>query len=117
MAQRRPAGDRGSPSDGQDTPQQPEHPFCVPGADARRPGSQSFLPFRDPHGQEVLEVNPLLVPHGLATRYMRVRFHGLRSHGVLDGDLLAIDRLIAPWTGLLVVLAQRGEFLLPLLLP
>ena len=69
------------------------------------------LPFRDPAGRELLDLNALLVPHPLATFYMRVRGHGLRSHGVLDGDLLVIDRSIRPQAGQLVVVAHRGEFL------
>ncbi|MFM7548221.1 MAG: LexA family protein [Cyanobacteriota bacterium] len=47
---------------------------------------------------------------------MRVRGPGLRSHGVLDGDLLVIDRSIHPQPGHLVVVAHRGEFLLRSLL-
>jgi DNA polymerase V len=43
---------------------------------------------------------------------MRVAGHGLRSHGVLDGDLLVIDRSIPPSPGVLVVAEHRGEFLL-----
>jgi DNA polymerase V len=43
---------------------------------------------------------------------MRVSGHGLRSHGVCDGDLLVIDRSVLPAPGHLVVAEHRGEFLL-----
>ncbi len=70
------------------------------------------LPFRDPTGREVLDLSALLVPHPLPTFSMRVCGHGLRSHGVLDGDLLVIDRSIQSQPGQLVVVAHRGEVLL-----
>ena len=70
------------------------------------------IPFRtgsDPGG---LDLNELLAPKPLSTFYMRVAGHGLRSRGVLDGDLLVIDRSIPPQPGHLVVVAHRGEFLI-----
>ena len=69
------------------------------------------VPFRDHDGRE-LDLNALLTPRPIATFYMRVAGHGLRSHGVMDGDLLVIDRSILPAPGHLVVAEHRGEFLL-----
>ena len=69
------------------------------------------VPFRGPDGRE-LDLNALLTPHPIATFYMRVAGHGLRNHGVMDGDLLVIDRSILPAPGQLVVAEHRGEFLL-----
>ena len=69
------------------------------------------VPFRDHDGREV-DLNALLTPRPIATFYMRVAGHGLRSHGVMDGDLLVIDRSILPAPGHLVVAEHRGEFLL-----
>ncbi len=67
----------------------------------------------DPDG---LDLNELLAPNQISTFYMRVSGHGLRSRGVLDGDLLVIDRSIPPQPGHLVVVAHQGEFLIrPLL--
>lgn len=74
------------------------------------------LPFRDPAGRELLDLNALLVPRPICTFYMRVAGHGLRSRGVFDGDLLVIDRSVEPEPGFLVVVAHQGAFLLrPLL--
>ena len=69
------------------------------------------VPFRGPDGRD-LDLNALLTPHPIATFFMRVVGHGLRSHGVCDGDLLVIDRSILPAPGQLVVAEHRGEFLL-----
>ena len=69
------------------------------------------VPFRDSNGRD-LDLNVLLTPRPIATFYMRVAGHGLRSHGVMDGDLLVIDRSILPAPGHLVVAEHRGEFLL-----
>ena len=70
------------------------------------------LAFRCPSSGETLDLNALLTPRPISTFYMRVAGHGLRSHGVLDGDLLVIDRSIPPSPGVLVVAEHRGEFLL-----
>jgi DNA polymerase V len=70
------------------------------------------VPFRGSDGRESLDLNALLTPRPIATFYMRVAGHGLRSHGVFDGDLLVIDRSILPAPGHLVVAEHRGEFLL-----
>ena len=70
------------------------------------------LAFRCPTSGETLDLNALLTPRPISTFYMRVAGHGLRSRGVLDGDLLVIDRSIPPSPGVLVVAEHRGEFLL-----
>ncbi|MFN9636825.1 MAG: LexA family protein [Synechococcaceae cyanobacterium] len=70
------------------------------------------LAFRCPTSGETLDLNALLTPRTISTFYMRVAGHGLRAHGVLDGDLLVIDRSIPPSPGVLVVAEHRGEFLL-----
>jgi DNA polymerase V len=70
------------------------------------------LAFRCPSSGETLDLNALLTPRPISTFYMRVAGHGLRAHGVFDGDLLVIDRSIPPSPGVLVVAEHRGEFLL-----
>ena len=70
------------------------------------------LAFCCPSNGETLDLNALLTPRPISTFYMRVAGHGLRSHGVFDGDLLVIDRSILPAPGHLVVAEHRGEFLL-----
>jgi SOS-response transcriptional repressor LexA len=70
------------------------------------------LAFRCPSSGETLDLNALLTPRPISTFYMRVGGHGLRAHGVSDGDLLVIDRSIPPSPGVLVVAEHRREFLL-----
>jgi DNA polymerase V len=72
----------------------------------------SPIPFRSSSEPEGLDLNELLAPNPLSTFYMRVAGDGLRSRGVLDGDLLVIDRSLLPEPGQLVVVAHQGEFLL-----
>lgn len=79
------------------------------------PGPLRFdspLPFRTGSDPDGLDLNELLAANPRSTFYMRVAGHGLRSRGVLDGDLLVIDRSILPEPGHLVVVAHQGEFLL-----
>lgn len=70
------------------------------------------LPLRSHSAADGLDLNELLTPNPLSSFFMRVAGHGLRCRGVLDGDLLVIDRSIPPQPGQLVVVAHRGEFLL-----
>jgi DNA polymerase V len=70
------------------------------------------MPFRDADGRELLDLHELLVPNPLSTFFMRVSGHGMRGHGVLDGDLLVIDRSIAARPGHVVVAVHGGSFLL-----
>ena len=70
------------------------------------------MPFRGADGAELLDLHELLVPRPLSTFFMRVSGHGMRGHGVLDGDLLVIDRSIDPRPGHVVVAAHGGHFLL-----
>jgi DNA polymerase V len=68
--------------------------------------------YRSAEAQDGLDLNGLLIPHPLSTFYMRVRGHRLRRWGVHDGNLLLIDRSIAPEPGHLLVVAHGGRFLL-----
>ncbi|MFM8605814.1 MAG: hypothetical protein ACKOBY_09900 [Cyanobium sp.] len=66
------------------------------------------LPFRDPAGRELLDLNALQVPRPICTFYMRVAGHGLRSRGVFDLRPLLVERgqcLLAP--------LRPGEELIP----
>ena len=70
------------------------------------------IPYRSAAEPNGLDLNGLLIPSPLTTFFMRVRGHRLRPWGVLDGDLLLIDRAIAPRPGHLLVVAHGGRFLL-----
>ena len=70
------------------------------------------IPYRSASEPNGLDLNGLLMASPLTTFFMRVRGHRLRPWGVLDGDLLLIDRAIAPRPGHLLVVAHGGRFLL-----
>lgn len=70
------------------------------------------IPCRGAADPDGLDLNSLLVANPLTTFFMRVRGQRLRGWGVHDGDLLLIDRAIAPHPGHLVVVAHSGRFLL-----
>jgi DNA polymerase V len=42
---------------------------------------------------------------------MRVRGHAMRNEGILDGDLLVIDRSLNPQVGCVVVAVFEGQFI------
>jgi DNA polymerase V len=60
-----------------------------------------------------LDLHGALVPDPICSFYMRVSGHGLRSHGIHDGDLLVIDRSIEPRSGDVVIVAHQGVFGVP----
>lgn len=70
------------------------------------------IPYRSAADPDGLDLNTLLIPSPLTTFFMRVRGDRLRDWGVRDGDLLLIDRAIAPRPGHLLVVAHGGRFLL-----
>jgi DNA polymerase V len=74
------------------------------------------IPCRSAAADAAPDLHELLVARPISTFYMRVSGHGLRRYGVLDGDLLVIDRAVLPQSGQLVVAEHGGRFLLrPLL--
>ena len=65
---------------------------------------------------EGLDLHGVLVPNPVCTFYMRASGHGMRQHGIQNGDLLVIDRSVEPRSGHVVVVAHQGSFLMrPLL--
>ncbi|MEB3243001.1 MAG: S24 family peptidase [Cyanobacteriota bacterium] len=70
------------------------------------------VPYRSAEAPDGLDLNGLLIARPLSTFFMRVRGHRLRRWGVLDGDLLLIDRALEPQSGQLLVVAHGGKFLL-----
>lgn len=70
------------------------------------------IPYRSAAHPAGIDLNSLLIPSPLTTFFMRVRGHRLGAWGVLDGDLLVIDRAMVPRPGHLLVVAHGGRFLL-----
>lgn len=58
-----------------------------------------------------IDLNRELIPSPLSTFFMRVCGDAMRGDGIVDGDLLVIDRSIDPRPGQVVVAVHAGRFL------
>ncbi|MBP6818366.1 MAG: translesion error-prone DNA polymerase V autoproteolytic subunit [Ferrovibrio sp.] len=56
-----------------------------------------------------LDLTELLIRHPAATFLMRVKGESMRDAGILDGDLLIVDRSIPPVHGHIVVAGIDGD--------
>ncbi|MFM8277192.1 MAG: LexA family protein [Cyanobium sp.] len=71
--------------------------------------------FPSPADDEVearIDLNLELIPRPLSTFLMRASGDALRGDGIVDGDLLVIDRSITPRPGQVVVATHQGGFIL-----
>ena len=66
----------------------------------------------DDHAEACIDLNLELIPRPLSTFLMRVQGDAMRADGILDGDLLVIDRSLTPRPGCLVVAVWHGTFIL-----
>jgi DNA polymerase V len=66
----------------------------------------------DDYVEARIDLNVELIPSPLSTFFMRVSGDAMRGDGILDGDLLVIDRSIDARPGMLVVATCGGAFLL-----
>jgi DNA polymerase V len=57
-----------------------------------------------------LDLNERLVPRPAATFFIRVRGDSMTGVGILDGDLLIVDRSCRPKSGDVVVAIVNGHF-------
>ena len=79
-------------------------------SDLPRPAS-GFPSPADDYGEGRIDLNRELIPSPLSTFFMRVRGHAMRDEGILDGDLLVIDRSLNPRVGCVVVAVFEGRFI------
>ena len=63
------------------------------------------------HAGKRIDVLENLIRHPQATYQMRVKGDSMRDEGIFDGDVILIDRAIAPRHGHIVVAEIDGEFL------
>ncbi len=66
----------------------------------------------DDYVEARIDLNLELVPSPLSTFFMRVEGDAMRGDGIVDGDLLVIDRSVEPRPGMVVVAVHAGAFLL-----
>jgi DNA polymerase V len=70
----------------------------------------------DDYVEARIDLNIELIPRPLSTFFMRVCGDALRGDGIVDGDLLVIDRSVTPRPGMVVVATWGGAFILRRLL-
>lgn len=63
----------------------------------------------DAEMDRVLDLTEHLIPHPSASYFCRAKGDSMEGHGVYDGDLLIVDRSLAPVTGDIIVVALDGE--------
>lgn len=59
--------------------------------------------------EDSLDLNRMLVRNPLATYIYRASGHSMARAGILDGDLLMVDRSVTPQSGSLVMAAWEGN--------
>jgi DNA polymerase V len=65
----------------------------------------------DDYVEARIDLNRELIASPLSTFFMRVCGDAMRGDGIVDGDLLVIDRSLDPRPGRVVVAAHAGRFL------
>ncbi len=65
----------------------------------------------DDYVESRIDLNRELIPSPLSTFFMRVCGDAMRGDGIVDGDLLVIDRSLDPRPGRVVVAVHAGRFL------
>ena len=66
----------------------------------------------DDYVESRIDLNDVLIRHPSSTFFLRVSGDSMRDAGILDGDLLVVDRAIEPRAGLVVVAVLEGAFTL-----
>ena len=74
--------------------------------------SAGFPSPADDYVEARIDLNVELIPRPLSTFFMRVSGDAMRGDGIVDGDLLVIDRSVDPRPGMVVVAVHAGAFLL-----
>lgn len=72
--------------------------------------SAGFPSPADDYIEKPLDLNDLVVQHPLATFYVRVQGDSMQGAGIHTGDILVVDRAIAPTHGKIVIALLEGEF-------
>ena len=64
----------------------------------------------DDHMERMLDLNEEIVRHPAATFFVRVQGHSMKDAGIHPGDILVVDRSLAPADRQIVVAMIDGEF-------
>jgi DNA polymerase V len=85
----------------------PPHPCALVGEAV----AAGFPSPADDYIESRIDLNRELIPAPLSTFFMRVCGDAMRGDGIVDGDLLVIDRSLDPRPGRVVVAVHAGRFL------
>jgi DNA polymerase V len=66
----------------------------------------------DDYIESRIDLNDVLIRHPSSTFFLRVSGESMRGAGILDGDLLVVDRAVEPRPGRVVVAVLDGAFTL-----
>jgi DNA polymerase V len=66
----------------------------------------------DDYVEAPIDLNTVLMPRRSSTFLMRADGDAMRGEGIHHGDLLVVDRSVAPWSGATVVAVHEGCFVL-----
>ena len=89
------------------------------GFEARRPLALPLLESRaaagfpspaDDHMERRLDLNEHLVRNPISTFFLRVDGDSMSGAGIMTGDLIVVDKAVAPRPGTIVVAEVGGEF-------
>lgn len=83
-------------------------PLVLPCFDGRVPAG--FPSPAEDYLETPLDLREFLIENPAATFLMRVDGDSMCDAGILDGDLLVVDRAAKPVTGSVVVVAVNGEY-------
>lgn len=64
----------------------------------------------DDYIEQQLDLNQFIIKHPTATFFVRVQGESMRDAGIQSGDILVVDRSVAPAHGKIVVAVMDGEF-------
>ena len=95
---------------GQADPLRP--PRCQPLPLAGSAVAAGFPSPADDYIESRIDLNDVLIRHPSSTFFLRVSGDSMRDAGILDGDLLVVDRAIEPRAGRVVVAVLDGAFTL-----
>lgn len=59
---------------------------------------------------ELLDLNSYMIEHPVSTYLVRVSGDSMINRGIFDGDILVVDRSLAPVSGKIVIAVVNGEF-------
>ena len=62
--------------------------------------------------EDTLDLNSLVIRHPEATFFARVEGDSMKDEGIVEGDILIVDKSIEPYDGCLAVAFIDGEFTL-----